>query len=348
MNILLLFVFIGVGCTQFNKDDTLIQIGHYNLTVADYEFIKNSAKYKKKNNEQLRIDLLEEGHIIAYALDHKYDTIEILNKKLDYATYFYASNVDGYVWNKEVKPLLKVTENDLQRAYHMRTQEYHLNLIYFSNERSLQKYYESDHPIESEKDFFSVQEKVASDFNVKSYSMPMRYPFYSFGEYANDIFNAKTGDVLGPFETLNGYYLIHVGGIKKGLLQSYGQEKDIISQELLSSLTEKYIWESQQRIISDTKPEMYEDAINEVASKVNVEEKKWPGVNRNLILMKYELDGIRQYYSVEDFIEFVHCQPMFLGSLSSSDDIKKMLKTNLTNLYLFAKAQQMGMERDEE
>lgn len=346
--ILILFMLVGVGCSSFHKDDVLLQIGHYKLTVADYEFIRNSTKYQKRSNEQLQSDLLEEGFMIAFALEHKYDTIGILSKQLDYATYYYVSKVDGYVWNREVKPLLKVAENDIQNAYHMRSHEYHLNLMCFPDERSLRKYYNSDCPLKSEKNFFSLQRKIVSDLHVKSSNESMRYPFCSLGGCANDILDAKIGDVLGPLETLNGYYIIHVEAIKKVLLPSYEQEKNVISQELLRNLAEKYIWESQKEIISATKPKMYEDVIDEVASTVDVEGKKWPSVNRDMVLMEYELNGTRQYYTVADFIEFVHFQPVFFGSLSTPDDIKKMLKTNLINSYLFAKAQQMDMERDEE
>ncbi|MFV0588077.1 peptidyl-prolyl cis-trans isomerase [Bacteroides reticulotermitis] len=346
--LLILFVLIGIGCSQYKKDDILLQIGSYKLTVEDYEFIRNSDKYNKKSNEHLQNALLEEGQIIAFALEHKYDTIEILNKQLDYAMSYYASKVDGYVWNKEVKPLLKVTEDDVQKAYHMRSYEYNLNLIHFSDEVALQKFYKKDRPSMSENDFFSVQAKISSDLSVKSYSCFMYYPFSPFELYTSEILEAKIGDVLGPVETLNGYYMIHVESIKKVLSKSYEQEKDVIRQELLNSLKGKYIWESQQQIIHDTNPKIYEDAINKVASKVNIEEQDWLDINRDLILMEYNFSGIHQYYTVADFIEFIHCQPMFLGSLSRPDDIKKMLKTYLINISLFAKAQQMQMEDDKE
>lgn len=346
--LLILFMLIGIGCSQYKKDDILLQIGNYKLTVEDYEFARNSDKYNKKSNEYLCDLLAEEGQIIAFALEHKYDTIEILNKQLDYAMSYYASKVDGYVWNKKVKPLLKVPEDDVQEAYHMRSYEYKLNLIYFSDEVALQKFYRNDRPLMSENDFLSVQAKTSSDLSVKSYSCFMYYPFCPFELYASEILEAKIGDVLGPVETLNGYYMIHVESIKKVLSKSYEQEKDVIRQELLNSLKGKYIWESQQQIIHDTNPKIYEDAINKVASTVNIEEQEWLGLNRDLILMEYNLGETHQYYTVADLIEFIHCQPMFSGSLSRPDDIRKMLKTYLINISLFAKAQQMKMEDDKE
>lgn len=346
--ILTLFILIGVGCSQHVKDDILLQIGDYKLTVAEYEFIRNSARYKQNSDEQLQNILIEEGRLIAYALEHKYDTIEILNKQLDYATYYYASKVDGYVWNKKVKPLLIVSENDIQKAYHMRSNEYHLDFICFPNKQILRKYYKSDYPLESEKVFFSVQKKISSDLNVRSYSHYMRYPFYPIGCYTGEILKAEVGDVLGPFETSNGYYMIRVGTIKNVPSQSYERERAIISQELQNGLKEKYIWESQQQIIRNTSPKMYEEAIYEVASKVNIEKKEWQDINCDLILMEYDLNGIHYHYTVADFIEFAHCEPLYFGSLSNPDDVKKMLNTHLTNVFLFAEAQQLRMEEDEE
>lgn len=236
--ILILFLFIGVGCSQYKKEDILLQIGDHKLSVADYEYIRNNAKYKKYGDEQLQNALIEEGKLIAFALDHKYDTIGELNKQLEYAAYYYASRVDGYVWNKKVKPLLKVPDENVQNS--------------------------------------------------------------------------------------------------------------MSNRELVNSLKQKYIGESQRQIMTDTNPEMYDDAISEVASKVNAGENKWSGIDRNLLLMEYDFNGMRQHYTVANLMEFVQCQPLFWGTLSNPEDIKEILKTHLVNISLFAEAQQMGMEDDEE
>jgi hypothetical protein len=250
--------FMG-GCNQLPAGGILLQIGSYKLTPGEYEYIRNSAPCKALTNEQLQDKLIEEGRILAYALDHQYDTIGLLNRQLDYAMRYYASSVDGYVWNKAVKPLLQVSADDIRDEYTKRSNKY--------------------------------------------------------------LENKKT---IPPFE----------------------KEQSIIREELLNRLKEKYISESQQQILQETHPHMHEAAIAEMTAKVNVRERTWPGVNPGLVLMEYDFNGARQNYTVANFIEFVHCQPVFIGSLYNPDDVKKMFHSHLISISLFAKAQQMNMEKD--
>ncbi len=247
------------GCNPLRTDDILLQIGSFKLTPADYKYIRNSAPYKALTNEQLQDKLIEEGRILAYALAHKYDTISLLNRQLDYAMRYYASSVDGYVWNKSVKPKLQVSADEVRNEYIRRSNE----------------------------------------------------------------------------------YLMH-----KKTIPSFELEQSNIREELLNRLKQKYISESQQQILEETNPYMHESAIAEITTKVNARERKWPGVNPGLVLMEYDFGGARQNYTVANFIEFVHCQPVFIGSISNPDDVKKMFHSHLIGIWLFAKAQQMNMEKD--
>ena len=214
--LVLLTAFMG-GCNRPGTDDRLLKIGAWQLTIADYEFVSNSAQYKTLTPEQLQDRLVEDGRILAYALEHHYDTMGMLQLQLDYAMRYYASSVNGYVWNKKVKPLL--------------------------------------------------------------------------------------------------------------------QKQSHIQEELLLGLQEKYIRESQQQILLETKPQMQEEAIAEITAKVEVKERKWPGVDPNKVLMEYEFGGAHRTYTVANFIEFVHCQPMFTGSLSNPGDVKKMLQAHLIGIH---------------
>jgi hypothetical protein len=247
------------GCNQLTTGDVLLQIGPYKLTPSEYEFVRNSVPYKTLTSEQLQEKLIEEGRILAYALDHHYDTISLLNRQLDYAMHYYASSVNGYVWNKTVKPLLQVSPGDIRNEYKKRSDEY--------------------------------------------------------------LANKKT-------------------------IPSFAQEQSNIREELLNRLKQKYISESQQQIFRETNPRMHEAAIAEITAKVNARERTWPGVNPDLVLMEYDFDGAHRNYTVADFIEFVHCQPVFIGSLSNGDDVKEMFHSHLISISLFAKAQKMNMEND--
>src|SRR5690606_34103943 len=140
------------------------------------DYIRGSAKYKEFTNEQYYDKLMEEAVILAYAWDNKFDTIELLNKQLQYAKYYYASKVDGYVWNKKVEPNLNVTEEDIRDAYKKRSSELHFDIIHFPNERLLRKYHKSGNPILFENEFNLLRQTISANQNIKYYSDFKRYP----------------------------------------------------------------------------------------------------------------------------------------------------------------------------
>lgn len=74
-----------VSCSGYKSNDTLLQIGDYKLTVADYEYMRNeNDKRAKLTDADLEKKIINDGYLCAYALDNNYDTIVSLKKKLDY------------------------------------------------------------------------------------------------------------------------------------------------------------------------------------------------------------------------------------------------------------------------
>src|SRR5690606_21649000 len=118
----------------------IMQIGTYRLTVADLlSKLKNEA-YRSLSDEELMRRLIEEGQILAYAQEHSYDTIRTLHKLLDYASRTYASRVDGFVWNKKVKPLLQIGEEQLRKAYAQMGNEYIFEIVELADSSLLQRH----------------------------------------------------------------------------------------------------------------------------------------------------------------------------------------------------------------
>ncbi len=112
--VLLVFLF-GIGCTNFKRNDTLLQIGKYKMSVAEYESFRSENQSRfRLTDEQIESKAIEEGYILAYAIENRYDTITLLKRRLFYGNRLYASEVGGYVWNRKVKPLLGVSEEDIK------------------------------------------------------------------------------------------------------------------------------------------------------------------------------------------------------------------------------------------
>lgn len=337
---------IAGGCKPARADGLVLQIGTYELGRTEFASLSQRVTYNVLTDEQLQARLVEEGRILAYALEHRYDTIDLLNRQLEYALRYYVSSVDGYVWNKKVKPFLQVSTDDIRKAQAMRTQEYQLESIHFPNEGLVKKYCIAGQPVTTARAFYALQEKIKADPKVNFYRGFRRYPFFPLGVYLPSLAASRVGEVWGPIETLSGYYLVHVAD-KRAIKPGPGeQEQQAIREELLLGLKEKYIQESQQQVLREMKPQLQAVAIAEIASKADAKEKVWPGVDPNLLLMEYDFAGAHRAYTAADLMEFAQCQPMFTGSLSNPDDVKEMLHAHLVGISLFAQAQQMGMDND--
>ncbi|MBO9566467.1 MAG: peptidylprolyl isomerase [Niastella sp.] len=339
-------VIAGCQTTPVGKDDVLLKIGPWQLDTATCEYIINSPSWIQLTPEQQRERMIAEGRILAFALDQRYDTISLIHCQLEHAMQYYTSSVDGYVWNKKVKPLLQVSDEAVHQAHALRTQEYKIETIYFSKEALLKEYYTMHQAGLSVKDFYALQQKVKGVPGTNIFSGYLRYPFYPLGVYLPALEKAAEGTVWGPVEALSGYYFVYLADKRPLAPVPIAQEQEHIREELRLAIKEKAIWESRQQVLHDMKPVLYEAAIADIASKVDTTENKWRRVNPELVLMAYEWKGTRRNYTLSHFTEYVRCQPAFSGSLSNAGDIRQMLYAWLIGIHLYAQGQSMDMERD--
>jgi hypothetical protein len=335
------------GCSRNKGDDILLQAGDYKLTVADYEYFKSRQK-KQSANSVFRDQLVKNAYILAYAMDKRFDTIRVLAKKLSCAEHLYASDVDGYVWNRKVKPLLKVDSDDIKAAYEKRKTLYTLEYIYFPDSISLNGYIKHGQFIESVKGFNRLKGRVSSSLRIKSGTFRGTYPFYPLGVYTNRITDAKKGDVWGPFEALDGYYIVQVTGMESALQHPLTtDEKARIEKELLNTLKLNFILESQQEVLGSMAPAMHDSAIIRMAEKFISGKKEWPGIDPNMVLMDYTFRNQIYHYTAADFMEFIRYQPMYVGSPANAGDMKKMMTNFLMEVWYYDEALKMGAGTDE-
>ncbi|EHQ24471.1 peptidyl-prolyl cis-trans isomerase [Mucilaginibacter paludis] len=330
-----------LSCNTTTKEYVVLQIGKYKLTTTEFELKRKAERYKLLTDQALEDKLIEDGRIVAFALDHGYDTISDLNKLTEYASRAYVASTDRSLLNGKVKPDFQLTDKAIKEAYLKRSQVYLLEVIWFPSKNLSDKYQAKA------KDFNIIKQKVSGDKNIKIFNISLQFPYYPLSVYRR-IDTVNTGDVIGPVETEDAYITAHVTSVRQVNQEPYEKEKARIKQELLLGLTQKSNWESQKRIFNEAKLEMDDAAIKELTSKFNAREKSWPGVDPELVLASYKLGSKRIKYSVSDFKEFVNNEPMFMGSLSAPEDVKKMLRTFITEQYLFAEALQMNIQANEE
>lgn len=340
-------ILLFISCADNQKQSVVLEIGKYVLTASDFKAIIKGESYKLLNSGELERKLIEEGRILAYAKDNRFDTIGILKKQLVYAERYYASKVEGYVWNQKVKPQFNISDDDINKAYAKKNIEYSLDILNFPSKKSIEKYLSFKTSTLTEKDFIRLRKEINSNPDVGFLSRSMSYPFYPFGAYTDKIIGAKKGDVIGPLESLNGYYIIYVSKVNKNAwFGARSRIEPILKQELLYTLRDKYVWESQKEIMNQTKPVIYEPAVIKLASSFDSKRYKFVNIDKSLILMNYAMGAIEENYTVADFEEFIQCQPVFIGSLNSSEDIKRMLKTFLIGKFLHRESIKLGMHNN--
>jgi len=343
-NCRLLFLFAlfvsGCGASHNNDDDSVLSIGQYKLTSNDLEWQRRGDRYKSLSNEALQEKLIQNGRILAYALDHRYDTIKALNKLLNYASRSYATRSDGFIFNKKIEPKLKLTDSDIKNAYRKRSQQLILEVIQLRDKKVLDKFYKSPN------DFNVLKEQVAFAKNGQVFTAPSRFPNVPLSIYASNVENAKAGDVFGPLETEDGYLIVGVAAIKPLNQNAFEQEKDEIRKEMVAALTRKHMWQMDKRIAGQANIKINDKAILALTSKFDAQEKSWPGVSPDFVLMSYVLEGKPVTFRLANFAEFVQNEPVFFGSLNNPDDVKKMLHYFVNEQYLFAVAQQMNVQAD--
>src|SRR5690606_25800008 len=86
-------ILLFISCADNQKQSVVLEIGKYVLTASDFKAIIKGESYKLLNSGELERKLIEEGRILAYAKDNRFDTIGILKKQLVYAERYYASKV---------------------------------------------------------------------------------------------------------------------------------------------------------------------------------------------------------------------------------------------------------------
>ena len=343
----LLILFISVSCKDQKK--TVLQIGTYQLTNIELkEIISSNSKNARLNRNELKQKLIEDGYILAHALENKYDTISVIKKRQEYALRLYASEVNGFVWNHKVKPLLKVTKKDVTEAYKNGNIVFKLEIMQFPNQNLVNDYLQVNFKSLDLSEFSLLKKQVSGHSDIKIVGYNLSYPYRLFGTSIDLLEISHPDDVLGPIEGLDGYYVVHVLAVNKKSLGSLNEEYSRIEKELIRKLTEKYIWESQKAIYNQANPDIKDNAIQELVSKYAEKEQKWIEVDSSLTLMEYNYHGKRLTYKVRDFFELIKYKPVFYGVLSNVYDVEKILKNYLLEIYLFDVAKDLNIKTDHE
>lgn len=332
------------ACLPFSgtNQDIVLEVGGFSFSRDEYNYqIEKLKKTTKYDSTQSSKQLIDDAYILAFAKQNSFDTIAELKKRLEYAMKFYISQVDGYLWNKTVKPKIEITNLMLRETYQRKKQNYQLEVLELSDTHAPTESAETT----NKQKFDNLKRKILSD---KFHTIALSYPFLPFGAFTDGLDDAKINDIIGPVQTDQGAYLIRVHDILDATVPPFTEIQNIIRQELTIKLTQTHVWQSVQRIQSETCPIYYEDAIADISDQYDELAEDWRTHVDSLLLMEYTLHKQRKQFRGKDFREFIRYQPMFIGSLKDKDDVKKLIEVYLINQFLYDETQKLSPESDPE
>ncbi|MEJ5148412.1 hypothetical protein [Sphingobacterium sp. MYb388] len=340
--LLLLFLYsCSHQSSQKEGNEVVLQVGTYTLKQDEYYYLKEKLKRNHLDSIQLLEEIRDQAYLLAFAKEHRYDTINELHKRLDYALKFYISQVDGYLWNKKVKPKLQVSDSLFQAAYKKSAFVYQIDLIKFSDKdtSALQK------SMFNQNQFNNLKKITPKE---QFHQIILTYPFLPYGVFTTQLDQAKINDIIGPFETDQGTYVMTVKNIVPAPVQPYKDIEQKLRQAITIRMTNKFVFESVKHIQAETKPRFYDQAITNLCHQYDQREKKWTNMIDSMLLMEYTFHGNTKQFKGKDFKEFIQYQPMYFGSLQNTEDVKKMIKNYLISLFLYDEAQKLSPENDSE
>jgi hypothetical protein len=342
LNVALITIFfltyVLAACKTADHKNIVLRIGEYHLTIDQMMFKRQNNKNQTLTNSQFKDQLIEDGLILAFAIDHRYDTITALNKLLHYASRSYAVQEDDFMRSKKGTERLALTDRDLKDAYQKRSLEFSFQVVRISASDWKNKYSKIAN------NFDVLKFKAIADNNTNVFNMPSRFPFFPLSMYVVIPSNAKPGDIFGPGRTEDGYVIARLQSVKAVKQPDYFAQEAGLKEELFYDFTQKHVWEKQKLFLEKATPKVFDVAIRELASKYQERKKSWSVIDPNLQLLQYTYKGQRLPYYVSDFKNFIINQPMFVGLLSNPTDVRKMILTDIMERYAFAEKERMHID----
>ncbi len=343
----ILLVLAGAGCQPAPADAVVLQAGQYTLLEDELQALRQQGGYRELTDVELRDRLVEEARVLAYAAEHRFDTIVALQQQLAYAIRYQVSSVNGYLWNKQVKPLLQVSHDELKKAYVLRNREYWLDYLFYpetSNTPASEGV--SVAQAAGEGAWPALRRRVLAQPGAQAFSGWSRFPFVPLAVYLPALVAPQVGKVYGPVRTLHGQCVVYVREHRPAAARDFATDSAAIYGELLMALQEDKIWRSQEQVMQRMQPVYHDEAIHSVAQVYDPGRRAWPGVDSRVLLMEYSWQDSRQVFTLADLQELVRYQPVFAGSLRQAGDVKKLLAAHLIGISLYDQANALGMQQD--
>ena len=322
------------------SEEIVLKIG--NVEITKYEFERNKSKYvtPQTNYKSWLSDFIDNTYILTDAYEKKFDTIQILQKKLNYAALKMMGQVNGYLWNKVEEPKLKISKDELQTAYEKRNKVYFIEYIRFSSKNEMDSIIKNNADIENEINFnllvTEIKQKKIAEYNSNQYL----WPFDNLNLLKNQIYNLKQGQIKTE-KTSEGIYIIHL--LKKENITQPPFDKEIENIEpILKQIKTIQIAENKQNeIFEKTKIKINNQIENKLLNETNKQNISNDNIKfMNEPLMEYYLNNEKIIFTVNDYYDY-RINDQFLGIINNKQSLTNALQDYVIEKYLFLEAEKL-------
>lgn len=361
---MLIIVIYQFGCTSNRgkdevSDEIVLKVG--SVEITKYEFEKNKKQFEQSNTQigskALKTWLngfIERAYILADAYKKRYDTIQSLNKTLNYASADQIAKVNGYVWAKVEEPKLQVSESELKEAYEKRDQLYHIEYLYFPNIELLDSVLKNDKAVKNPAQFNHLIQASKENTTIKYNNDSFLWPFDFFEPVKEKIYSLNEGDVVGPLNLPDGYYILHLVKKEKKMQQTFDKEKDPIVWQIRDARTLQIAEAKQKEIFSKTNIVINEDEVNKLSGQlkklqINQIRENSGSIDKkmqNEVLMTYSINKSQKCYAVRDFMDYIRYAPVLAGDYYQKEAIMECLHDQIIAQYIFLVADSLGILKE--
>jgi hypothetical protein len=325
--------------------DIIYKVGSFKASryEVDHDFANFRKSYTRISDrliESWMDEMRTKAYFLADAYAKRYDTLSVIQKKLDFAFKYKIAEEGGYLWKRNVAPKLEVSDSEVEDAYRKREDLYYMELVFFSDDRLLReisKRFSTGAP-----PFRELVKELRGRPGVEFASSPLIYPFAQLASVKEEIYQMKVGDVLGPVSEPEGSYIIQLTSKQKRNLLPIEEDQQFIEQDLVS-LKRKLAIDSKQDSIYRTSKAVFDDHnIERLAQRLKNKTATSAEMD-TAVLMTYHLGNSKHHFLAKHYHEFIRYMPILVGDFAEPQQIRNNLKDHLIRTYLYEEAGQMGI-----
>lgn len=346
---LVFILLIAVSCSQSEIDNRIaLKIG--DLEITNYEMQKQYNKRfagdqpkSEKAQQQFKNDIIDQYLLIADAYRKKLDTLETIRKSIQYASDYFMIVMDGYMWKKQVVPVIddyvKITPEKLQK----RSKLYYFDIVRADNTTQLFALLDNDSIMDTNEEFNQLKQLQSQSAGITYLHTSMQWPFSMYRDFSDYLYAMHDGQISTILRDKDVVYYFRLDHIEN--IEVTDQNKLDLQMELYNIKSFDFNQELDQQMNLAGTPEINHPAVQKILDYIatNNSLTKYSG---NDTVISYNLNGTRKHVTSGQFIEQQEYYPM-APVIGDERGLIEAINQYYYSDYLLAQAHSLGLFDDE-